>query len=189
MSNFLYPSNSKICEKEPRYNEQILSVPWSSVKSRFHCIIVSLWAWYLFWWDSQFIQLPLSEAPDLSSASVSVMLKVQQLYMENHVVLHFALSVFLCLSWCKQGSLSTETYQSVSPTNIEWSTRLILFFNILSVIIHQPTVLQKYRNSTDPESKKQVYKLIYCILFNSLVPAVGSATTTVPITVPFSHEK
>ena len=109
--------------------------------------------------------------------------------MENHVVLHFALSVFLCLSWCKQGSLSTETYQSVSPTNIEWSTRLILFFNILSVIIHQPTVLQKYRNSTDPESKKQVYKLIYCILFNSLVPAVGSATTTVPITVPFSHEK
>ena len=61
---------------KPRYNEQILSVPWSFVKSRFHCIIVSLWAWYLFWWDSQFIQLPLSEASGLSSAIVSVMLKV-----------------------------------------------------------------------------------------------------------------
>ena len=45
-------------------------------QARFHCIIVSLWAWYLFWWDSQFIQLPLSEASGLSSAIVSVMLKV-----------------------------------------------------------------------------------------------------------------
>ena len=34
-------------------------------------IIVSLWAWYLFWWDSQFMQLPLSAESDLSSASIS----------------------------------------------------------------------------------------------------------------------
>ena len=41
-NDFLYPSNSKIDEKEPRYNEprssqQILPVPWPFVRSRFHC--------------------------------------------------------------------------------------------------------------------------------------------------------
>ena len=36
-NDFLYPSNSKICEKEPRCSEHILPVPWPFVKSRFHC--------------------------------------------------------------------------------------------------------------------------------------------------------
>ncbi len=40
-SDILRPSNSKMYEKVPRYkplySEQILSVPWSFVVSRFHC--------------------------------------------------------------------------------------------------------------------------------------------------------
>ena len=39
-NDFLYPSNSKIYEKEPSYSEQILSVPWPFVLSRFHCTYV-----------------------------------------------------------------------------------------------------------------------------------------------------
>ena len=42
MSNFFTPVMVKYVKKnlditKPRYNEQILSVPWSFVKSRFHC--------------------------------------------------------------------------------------------------------------------------------------------------------
>ena len=36
-NEFLYPSHSKIYEKEPRYSEHILPVPWPFVKSMFHC--------------------------------------------------------------------------------------------------------------------------------------------------------
>ena len=36
-NDFLYPGNGKICEKEPRYSEQILPVAWPFVISRFHC--------------------------------------------------------------------------------------------------------------------------------------------------------
>ena len=35
---FLYPSHSKIDEKEPQYSEQILPAPSPFVKSRFRCI-------------------------------------------------------------------------------------------------------------------------------------------------------
>ena len=35
-NDFLYPSNGKIYEKEPRYSEQILPVPWAFVISRFN---------------------------------------------------------------------------------------------------------------------------------------------------------
>ena len=37
INDSLDPSNSKIYEKEPRYNGQILPVPWPFVISRFHC--------------------------------------------------------------------------------------------------------------------------------------------------------
>ena len=36
-NDFLYPSNSKIYERESRYSEQTLPVPWPFVVSRFHC--------------------------------------------------------------------------------------------------------------------------------------------------------
>ena len=36
-NDFLYSGNGKICEKEPRYSEQILPVAWPFVISRFHC--------------------------------------------------------------------------------------------------------------------------------------------------------
>ena len=41
-NDFLYPSNSKINEKEPRHNETPLyqtdfDSPWLFVKSKFHC--------------------------------------------------------------------------------------------------------------------------------------------------------
>ena len=36
-NEFLYPSHSKIYEKEPPYSEHILPVPWPFVKSMFHC--------------------------------------------------------------------------------------------------------------------------------------------------------
>ena len=36
-NDFLYPSNGKTYEKEPRYSEQILPVAWPFVISRFHC--------------------------------------------------------------------------------------------------------------------------------------------------------
>ena len=44
MNDFLYPSNSKIYGKEPRYNETSayrtnIQVPWPYVISRFHCTI------------------------------------------------------------------------------------------------------------------------------------------------------
>ena len=41
MNDFLYPSHSKIYEKDPRYREEMLPVPWSFVKSSFHCIEVA----------------------------------------------------------------------------------------------------------------------------------------------------
>ena len=39
-NDFLYPSNSKIYEKQPRYSEENLLVPWACFISRFtfHCI-------------------------------------------------------------------------------------------------------------------------------------------------------
>ena len=39
-NDFLYPSHSKIHEKEPQYSEQILPAPSPFVKSRFRCITV-----------------------------------------------------------------------------------------------------------------------------------------------------
>ena len=39
-NDFLYPSHSKIREKEPQYSEQILPAPSPFVKSRFRCITV-----------------------------------------------------------------------------------------------------------------------------------------------------
>ena len=36
-NDFPDPSNSKVYEKEPRYSEENLSVPWPFVASRFHC--------------------------------------------------------------------------------------------------------------------------------------------------------
>ena len=32
-NDFLYPNNTKLYEKEPRYSKQILSVPWRFIKS------------------------------------------------------------------------------------------------------------------------------------------------------------
>ena len=34
----LYPNNSKIFEKGPRYSEHIFPIPWPFVISRFHCL-------------------------------------------------------------------------------------------------------------------------------------------------------
>ena len=39
-NDFLYPSNSTIYGKVPRYNEQILTVPWHFVISRFYHIVL-----------------------------------------------------------------------------------------------------------------------------------------------------
>ena len=36
-NDFPDPSNSKVYEKEPRYSEENLSVPWPFIASRFHC--------------------------------------------------------------------------------------------------------------------------------------------------------
>ena len=40
-NNFLYPSNSRMLKKETQYSEQILSVSWPFVISRFYCIFLS----------------------------------------------------------------------------------------------------------------------------------------------------
>ena len=60
-NDFLYPSNSKIDEKEPRYNEteQILPVPWPFVevplyklKTQFLCVLLETGPTVLRHWSN-----------------------------------------------------------------------------------------------------------------------------------------